>query len=283
MADLASAVAALLRGHGHIMRFFLISGIMAFMTAPLQAETIKLYSAGSLRSALTEVARDFEAAKAGAAKVETTFGASGLLRERIEAGETAHVFASADTGHPNRLAIAGRIAGTVQIFARNQLCALAREGFGVTTDTLLDKMLDPAVRLGISTPKADPSGDYAFALFAKSEALSPGAKWKLEAKALQLTGGPASPKPPEGKSLYAWVMTSGQADLFLTYCTNAVQAKAEAAGLSIVAIPSTLNVGADYGLVVLKDAPRASADLVAHIRSPRGQAILAKFGFGAGD
>jgi hypothetical protein len=39
-----------------------------------------------------------------------------------------------------------------------------------------------------------------------------------------------------------------QSDIFLTYCTNALLAKAEVPSLSIVAIPKPLNVAADYGL-----------------------------------
>lgn len=66
---------------------------------------VEVYSAGSLRDALTEVARDHEA-RTGQ-KIKLTFGASGLLRERIEKGEPAQVFTSADTGHPQRLASGG--------------------------------------------------------------------------------------------------------------------------------------------------------------------------------
>ena len=129
------------------------------------------------------------------------------------------------------------------VFARNQLCALAREGLKVTPATLLDTLLDPAVRVGTSTPKADPSGDYAFALFAKAEAHKPGARAALEAKALQLTGGPTSEKAPAGRNQYGWVMESGKADVFLTYCTNAILARKEVASLQIVQIPPELNVG----------------------------------------
>jgi molybdenum ABC transporter molybdate-binding protein len=123
------------------------------------AETIRLFAAGSLRAALTEVARTFEVKSGGGHKVETEFAASGLLRERIEKGEPAHVFASADVGHPTRLAAAGLAQSKVAVFARNQLCGLAREGLSVTSETLLPTMLDGGVRLGISTPKADPSGE----------------------------------------------------------------------------------------------------------------------------
>ena len=47
------------------------------------------------------------------------------------------------------------------------------------------------MKLGTSTPKADPSGDYAFEVFRKAEAIKPGAQAALEKKALQLTGGPS--------------------------------------------------------------------------------------------
>ncbi len=116
-------------------------------------------------------------------------------------------------------------ASRLAVFARNQLCGLVRPGIAVAPDTLLAVMLDPKTRLGTSTPKSDPSGDYAFELFGKAEALTSGAKNALEAKALQLTGGPNSAKAPEGRNLYAWVMESDKADVFLTYCTNAVLAR----------------------------------------------------------
>ena len=246
------------------------------------AETIILYAAGSLEVALTEVARAFEAKNAGM-KVASEFAASGLLRGRIEKSEPAHVFASADLGHPKILAEAGRARSKVAVFARNQLCAIAREGLKATTLGLLDVLLNKNTRVGISTPKADPAGDYAFALFAKAETMKPGARAALEAKALQLTGAPASEKAPVGRNQYGWVMASGKADVFLTYCTNAVLAKSDVPALEIIQIPPELNVSAEYGMIVLKDAP-AAADLLAEfILSEGGQAVLTRYGFGRGD
>jgi molybdate transport system substrate-binding protein len=264
------------------MRRTLIAAFVILLPTVASAETLNLYAAGSLRAALTDVARAFEARNAGL-QVEAEFAASGLLRERIEKGEAAHVFASADMGHPQKLADAALARTRVGVFARNQLCALVRAGLSVTSATLLDAMLDAGVRLGTSTPKADPSGDYAFALFAKAEAHKAGAKATLEAKALQLTGGPASEKAPAGRNQYGWVMDSGQADIFLTYCTNAVLAQKEVPALQIVRIPPELNVGADYGMIVLKSAPAAADKLAAFIRNEDGQAILVGYGFGRGD
>ncbi|MCZ8285269.1 MAG: molybdate ABC transporter substrate-binding protein, partial [Bacteroidia bacterium] len=138
------------------------------------AAPLRVYAAGSLREALTEVARAYETRMG--VKTQLTFGASGLLRERIEKGEPAQVFASADTQHPERLfAAAGSAWAQPTLFVRNQLCALAVPQLNADSGKLLALMLDPAVKLGTSTPKADPSGDYAWEVFRKAEALKPGA------------------------------------------------------------------------------------------------------------
>jgi molybdate transport system substrate-binding protein len=238
---------------------------------------VHLYAAGSLREALTEVARQYEAQTGQ--KVQLTFGASGLLRERIEKGEPAQVFASADTDHPQRLAQAGGWQAPV-LFARNQMCALAAPTLRATSETLLDTLLSPAVRVGTSTPKADPSGDYAWALFRRADAVRPGAYAALDAKALKLSGGPDSPQPPAGRGTYAWLMDEGKADVFLTYCTGAVGAQREVPRLQIVQAPADLQVAASYGLTARQGDAQA-AQLVQYILSPPAQAVLRRVGFGA--
>lgn len=143
------------------------------MTAPAQAEPIRLAAAGSLRAALSEVAAAF-AASPGGMPVTETYGPSGLLRQRIAGGEGFDLFASANMAHPEALGRERRMPAV--LFARNRLCALVRPGLEVTSANLLERMLDPAIRLGTSTPRADPAGDYAFALFARAESVRPGAR-----------------------------------------------------------------------------------------------------------
>ena len=241
-------------------------------------DPVQVYAAGSLRDALTEIARDHEA-RTGQ-KVVLTFAASGLLRERIEQGAPAQVFASADTKHPQRLANQGQWQAPV-VFTRNTLCALAQGTVAVTPDTLLSTILQPQVRLGISTPKADPAGDYAWALFQKAEALQPGATARLEAKALQLTGGANSAQAPAGRNTYAWVMEQNRADVFLTYCTNAVAARAEVPSLQVVAVPEALQVGAAYGLTVRAGAPAQAQAFAQTVLQPPAQAVFRRLGFAA--
>jgi ABC-type molybdate transport system substrate-binding protein len=265
---------------GWLRRSLLIlTAATAVWRPALAAEPVKLSAAGSLKAALTDVAKAYE--QAYGTPVEAEFAASGLLRERIEGGAPVDVFASANMAHPAALAAAGW-GGPVALFARNQLCALAQPEVEVSPATLLDVMLDPEVRLGTSTPKADPSGDYAGRVFEQAKALRPGSFATLDAKALKLTGGPDSEKAPEGRNTYSWVMEQDQADLFLTYCTNAVLAQKEVPELQIVSLPAELAVGADYGLIVRKDAPDAAWRLALFILAPDGQNILADYGFTSG-
>ncbi len=237
---------------------------------------VRLYAAGSLRAAMSEVAQAFTAS--GGPAVTTTFGASGLLRERIEKGEAVDVFASADLGNPQALAMAGRARPPI-VFARNRLCAIVAPGVDATTETLLDRMLDPKVKLGTSTPKADPGGDYAWQVFERAGNLRPGAYAALDAKALKLTGGPNSPPPPANGSVYGVLIGERKADIFLTYCTNAIVAIREVDGARMLDLPEPLAVGADYGLTTMKDASPAATRFVEFVMSPQGQVILARHGF----
>src|ERR1700686_1568192 len=167
-----------------------LTGMPAMSNA---AEPVLLHAAGSLRDSLDEIAAAYE--KASGIRVIARYGASGLLREEIERGSKAEVFASANMEHPLTLARGGK-SGPVVLFARNQMCALAKPGLAVTPGNLIDRMLEAQTKLGTSTPKADPSGDYAWEVFRKVDAQRPGAYATLTHKALQLTGAPSSVTAP---------------------------------------------------------------------------------------
>lgn len=265
------------------MRRTLIAGILlmtgvATTSAVRAGEPVLLHSAGSLRAALTEVAEAFTAQTA--VGIKPVFGASGLLKDRIAGGERAEVFASADLGNPQALAKAG-LSGPVVLFARNELCAYTRPEIVLSPETLLERMLDPGIKLGTSTPKADPSGDYAFQVFARAEAVRPGARAALEAKALQLTGSANSTPAPDGANVYGHKLAKGEADIFLAYCTNAAPIAKEQPGLKLVRLPPALSVGADYGLTVTTGASPQAWRFAMFVLAQDGQAILARHGFAA--
>src|SRR5499433_1953402 len=250
-----------------LSRLVVILAATTMAVPAVASEPVLLHAAGSLRTALTEVTWAFEAVSGQ--RVQAKYGPSGTLKDEIAGGARAEVFASANMEYPQALATAGK-SGPVVLFARNRLCALVRPGLAVEPATILDRMLDPHVKLGTSTPRADPSGDYAWEVFRKADKLKPGAFATLERKALQLVGGPSARTAPPGHSVYAMLIAEGKADVFLTYCTNAAEAKKETAAASVVALPDEFTVGADYGLTVLAGASADAYRFAMFILSAEG-------------
>ena len=235
---------------------------------------LRVYAAGSLTGSFNALLTAFGTPPGVAA--QPTYGPSGLLRERLERGEPADVFASADMGQPRRLADGGR-GMPVVMFARNRMCALGRGSVGLTSANLLDRLLDPAVKLATSTPGADPGGDYAWAMFARADRVHPGAKATLESKAQQLVGGPSMKPLVPGQGPSEGVFLSGRADVMLGYCSGADMLRRAVPDIAAVPLPPELEVGPEYGLTVLSANP-AAARFALFVMSEPGQAILAHYG-----
>jgi molybdate transport system substrate-binding protein len=258
--------------------FTVVVAVLAAVGA-LHAEdraVVRVLAAGSLRAAIDEIGADF--ANASGIRVDSTYGPSGLLRQRIENGEPVDLFASADMANPLALSQAGK-AGPVIRFARNRLCALARPGLTISPKTLLSRMLDPRIKVGTSTPKADPAGDYTWAMFAKADAVRPGSRAVLEAKALQLMGGANNSAPPPGMDLFAWHLRERRADVFIAYCSVASGFKKSLPNGTVVNLPSDLAVGADYGMTWLPPKNPNAVAFALFILSDAGQKILERNGF----
>jgi molybdate transport system substrate-binding protein len=246
-------------------------------TAQVDPVEVSVFAAGSLRAAFTDAANEWQISEPNA-RVRFTFGASGLLKDRLMHGERADVFASANMEHPQALEKSG-LGLKVKRFATNALCALVRPGLAVTSNSLVERLLDPAVKLGTSTPGADPSGDYAWKMFRRIEQTgTPDAFKTLSTKALQLTGGPQSP-PPAGHNVYGGLVEQGAADVFITYCTNSLAATREQPTHVSVTVPDAINVSASYGIVVLKGASAQATNFAGYLVSREGQAVLARHGF----
>jgi molybdate transport system substrate-binding protein len=238
--------------------------------------TVKVLAAGSMRHALPEIIEAFTEITDIA--VSLSLGPAGLLRERIEAGEAFDLFISANMAHPSRLASTG-LAREPTCFARNRLCAIARADLGLTTENFIDRLSNPTVKIGTSTPGDDPSGDYAFEMFDRVEARHPNVGEALKARALQLVGGRNSPTAPPGKEA-GYLITDGEVDLMLSYYTNGRQLQANAA-LAIVDIPADFAPDVQYGLALSAHAPVEAEMLQNFILADSGRDILEQWGFAA--
>jgi ABC-type molybdate transport system substrate-binding protein len=246
-----------------------IAGLLA---VPATAGTVKVYAAGSLTAALKEI---IEAAKLPDTEVVPTFGPAGGLRERIEKGEPADLFLSADLASPEKLAAEGKLVMQPVAFARNEMCVAASKSLDLTPEKILDEMLSGKIKLATSTPGADPGGDYALAVFKKAEALHPGADKILTDKALHLLGSPNAMVPTPNHTPLATIFLDKHADLLLYYCSGAPALTKEVPDVVSVPVPPALEPGPVYGMALLTPNPDAMR-LWLFILSEQGQAILVK-------
>jgi molybdate transport system substrate-binding protein len=254
----------------------LVVACAASMIGSARADELRVLAAGSLCEVIGELGERYQ--KATGVQVVANFGPSGVLRERIENGEKADLFASADMGHPLKLLADGR-ATRADMFTRNALCAFAAPKVGLTQANFVERLLDPAVKLGTSTPKADPAGDYTWLMFHRAEALHPGAFAILDQKAQQIVGGPTNNAPVDGKDPAAAALLSGKIDVMIGYCSGRQRMATAVPELQAVEVPKEIAAGPEYGLAILKGADPRAEDLALFMLSPEGQQVFAQFGF----
>ncbi|MGP4038039.1 molybdate ABC transporter substrate-binding protein [Pantoea agglomerans] len=203
--------------------------------------------------------------------VETRFGPAGLLRERIEAGEPCDLFASASEEHPQKLLNAGRALAVIP-FTTNKLCITVRSDRLQAGDDWYQLLTRDTLRIAISTPTADPSGDYAQALFTRMG--KAGEAMRQRAKAL--VGGRDSATIPAGRLAAEWIILEDQADLFIGYASHRA-ALSQIAGLTVVDIPAVFNPVARYACAVITPEARRLADF---LESEQAKKVLREAGFG---
>jgi molybdate transport system substrate-binding protein len=253
--------------------------LVLLAVAPAQAQAplhVSLFASGTLHGALAEIAKNFT--QETGVVVDQTYGASPQLRERIEDGATADVFASADTVNPQRLQREGK-SGPVTVFAHNRMCLLVKP-FIAGTRKADDLMLDQSVRLITALPVRDSAGDYAEAVFDRIDDHELGALNYLDAKALRLFGSPDVPIPAGVDPGAYLLLTANRGDAFLDWCTaTAASVATNPSRLQSLQMPADIAVTANYGLTLRTGAPLEAGLLRDFILSPASQVILEKYGF----
>jgi molybdate transport system substrate-binding protein len=242
-------------------------------SAPPEAQPVEIYAAGSLRGVVTEAAQAVQATFN--IEVKPTFGSSGTLRERIEKGEAPDLFLSADLASPRKLETQGRTFVPAAVFARNRMCVVARAA-GVTAANMVDRMLAKGVRLKTSTPVADPSGDYAWAIFDRIDGVRPGAGRLLKEKAQASMGVTATPASPT-QHPYAALLAAKQIDIAITYCSGTAAMRKDLPELHSFEVPPQFDPHPVDGMAVLSNKP-AALRVALFLFSEKGQAIIAQQG-----
>ena len=254
-----------------------VAAILAASTAatPLaRAQTVAVFAAGSLRAVVADLGKEAQAAFH--IEIKPTFGGSGSLRERIEKGEKPDLLMSADVGSPQKLAAQGRTVVPVIPFARNRMCIVARRSAGVTPANLIDHLLTKGVRIRTSTPIVDPSGDYAWAIFDRIDAMRPGTGAILKEKAQAAMSATATPATAT-QSAAAALFAANQIDLSITYCSATPALQQELPELTSFPVPPRLDPHPLYGIAVLSNKAEVMR-LVLFLLSDKGQQIIAQAG-----
>jgi ABC-type molybdate transport system substrate-binding protein len=231
------------------------------------AGVVTIYAAGSLRTFVGTLAK--EPSLLSGSTIAPTFASAGLLKDRIKAGERPDLFLSADMASPRELATEGRTILPPIAFARNHMCLFANRTLGITPDNLATRLLAGKLKIRASAPIADPSGDYAVAIFDRLDKLHPGAGKLLRDQAQALRDSlKAQPHAPP-----AALSQSKRIDAMIAYCSAKAMLARQSADISVIPFPPALDPAPIFGMVVLTDRPDVLR-LALFLVSDRGQAML---------
>ncbi len=249
--------------------FWLLAGVSAVPASAATTDTVAVYAAGSLRGVVA--ALSIKAASMGITLVPS-FAGSGDLRARIEQGATPDLLLSADMASPRRLAAGGRTSEPAIAFAANRLCLVARRSLGLTAANLVPRLLAKDVRIRTSTPIADPSGDYAMAMFDLMDAAHPGAGKRLRANA-DAQMAVSAPGGGPGATTTASLFGARLIDVAVTYCSASGELAASSPDLVSIPVPAAFDPKPLFGLALLSSRP-AALRLALLLLSDDGQAAV---------
>ena len=181
-----------------------------------------------------------------------------------------------------RRAVRGGKAGPVVVFVRNRLCLLAKPGLEVDQADPLAVMLDPAIKLGTSTPKTTHPATMPGRCSPRPSRSSRALRRPSRRRPCSSSAERASPsrRPDATRRPGTWPRAAR-----ICSCPIAPAARSRrpsCLALQVLELPDALAVGADYGLAVLNGPPEqqaAAGAFAMFILSPAGQDILARWGF----
>lgn len=237
---------------------------------------LTIYAAGSLRHALPQVISEFN--QFNPITITSQYSPAGLLRDHIiqQADQPiAHLFASANTAHPQTLVERG-FAAYHTIFTHNRLCLVMRKQTAKVD--WLSALLNVNNRIGMSTPGKDPSGDYTFALFSQLELRYPSQAQHLKQAAIQLVGQQLTSSLASGIHPAQYYLLNDTVDIFIGYASYANQLQ-QHKQLTIITIPTDYYPPIDYSIALLNHPHPDAQSFIDFLLSEAGQRCLINNGF----
>jgi molybdate transport system substrate-binding protein len=243
----------------------LLRGLMlwACMALPIRAETVTVFAAASLKTALDEIAADWQAATGHA--VVVSYGGSTALARQIGEGAPADVFISAAADWMNVLEARGMLrAGSRRDLLGNALILVAHGSVAPQPiDAGLDlKALLDGGRLSMGLVSSVPAGQYG------KEALENLGLWE---------GVKDSVAQSENVRIALKLVELGEAPLGIVYASDALAAS----GVSVVGtFPAESHRPIVYPAALTFEGvePEAAAFLD-YLETPEAEAVFVRNGF----
>lgn len=239
----------------------LLLGLLA--TVPAWAADLTVSAASSLTESFRELGAAYEKAHPGS-KVDFNFAASGVLLQQISRGAPVDVFASADETTMDQAQQQDLLAaGTREVFAVNALWVVVPPQATAAPRSLKDLAGASVQRIALGNPDSVPVGRYA------KGALEKAGLWP------SVQGKTITTQNVRQSLDY---VARGEVDAGFVYATDA-QAMPDRVRRAF-AVPVSGRIA--YPLAVTKASaqPVEAKRFTAFVRSAKGQAILAKHGFG---
>ncbi len=232
-------------------------------TAAAGAKALTVSAASSLKAAMTDIGKAFDAANGSTTTFN--FDASGTLQKQIEGGAPVDVFASAAMKQVTALKDSSLVdAASIKTFAGNEIVLVVPADSTLGLTSFQDLTKDTVKKIGYGDPKAAPHG------VAAEEILSTlGILDRVKPKVVYA----------QNVSQALQYITSGEVDAGIIFST---EAKAGGAKVKVVAKADQAWYTKATNPIALVSASKAK-DLgqvfIDFVMGPEGQSILAAYGF----
>ena len=230
--------------------------------------TLNVFAAASLKESFTAIANSYQQAHPGV-MIKLNFAGSQILEQQIASGAPADVFASADLANMMKASGAG-LVGDSQVFVKNRLTVIIPTSNPGKINTLHD-LANKGVKIDIEASTV-PAGKYSLQVLDKM-ALSPqyGPAYVSAVKANFVS------LETDVKAVVTKVQLA-EVDAGFVYVTDAGAAKDK---VTMIQIPDTFNVIAQYPIAVTKSSAHASdaQAFMQYILAKDAQDVLQQYGF----
>jgi len=236
--------------------------VLAVSTAILQARTLNVFAAASLKEAFTQISRDYESAHPGLT-IRLSFAGSQTLAAQINQGAPADVFASAAERNLDDIQFD---KGSHRLFVKNKLEIAVRLGLpGVRSVRDLSR-----VRNLVVADPAVPVGSYTDAFFNRA-AGAYGSAWLAKIRAHIVS------REQDVKAVLAKVEL-GEADAGIVYVSDAATAKGKVVA---VPIPESQNQMVSYPVAIPSESKNKddAKHFIKFLLSGESQRIFEHTGF----